>query len=75
MKLLICTLTIMMLACTPVAKNVVPDNEKIMRYDAMHELCMEDAYIIGFATGYFGREVWVGMLHEMKRIIPYIPAR
>jgi hypothetical protein len=64
-------------------KLELSDSEKVMRYDAIHDMCMEDAFTIGYAAAHFGHEAWAEMIREMNQSrppwmqqpVPYIPAK
>ena len=36
-------------------------------YWRMQDLCWEDAHVIGFAAGYFGKEAWQAMLAAREK--------
>lgn len=69
---------LILIGCAAQPRLLVPDEEKIMRYDAIKRMCMEDAYLIGFAASYLGDEEWRKLIRAFKehypKGIPYIYA-
>jgi len=58
-------ISILLCSCATTDKNSLSMYEKAMRYDALEPMCLEDAFVIGFATGYFGFEKWGEMLKAL----------
>jgi len=66
MKILITLFIILISLCSCTSTKNISMYEKAMRYDVIEPMCMEDAFMIGFATGYFGNEKWGEMLEALK---------
>ena len=43
------------------------EHEKAVAFESMQDLCWEDAHVIGFAAGYFGKEAWQAMLTAREK--------
>lgn len=51
---------------SPYVDYRITEYEAAQYYVAMQPMCLEDAYTIGFASGYFGNEQWAVMIQAMK---------
>jgi hypothetical protein len=72
MKILIAISLIAIVGCATVPEDRnnpwrMTEHEKAITFEAMQQVCWEDAYTMGFARAYFGREAWNAMIDEMNQ--------